>query len=195
MLASTERGALSALMMLVVTACASPVEHFYLLETSAAESASAVAKGSTVLVGPVVIPAEIDRPQIVVRARPHEVTFNEQERWAVSLKEALTRMIAQDLSRHAKNTRFVPIVSGVYATPKAHLAIDVARFEMSYEAGATVALHWVYRSNAKNVLPLEGDVVARSPIENRGIEGLLDALRRTMAQATVTLAMQLPDES
>lgn len=192
---SFSRGSLVGLVMLLLNACASPRERYYLLEQSAPERSIAIASRSTVLLGPVVIPAEIDRPQIVVRKGPHEVAFNEQERWAVPLKEALPRIIAGELTRHGKNTRFVPIASGVAATAKAQLAIDFIRFEASYEAGATVALHWVYRASATNLPPLEGDVVARSRIETQGIEGLLDALRRATTESTDAMANLLPDDS
>lgn len=195
MLVSIARGSLAGLMMLLLNACASPREHYYLLEQSAPERSIAIANRSTVLVGPIVIPAEIDRPQIVVRKGPHEVAFNEQERWAVSLKEALPRMIAAELSHHAKNTRFVPVASGVAATVKAQLAIDFVRFEVSYHAGATVALHWVYRVSELNLPPLEGDAVARLPVETQGIEGLVDALRRATTQVANTIGEHLPDDS
>jgi uncharacterized protein len=192
---SSARGSLAGLIMLILNACASPRERYYVLEQSAPEHPIAIAKRSTVLVGPIVIPAEMDRPQIVVRKGPHEVAFNEQVRWAVPLKEALPRMIAGELSRHGKNSRFVPIASGIASTAKAQLAIDFIRFEASYETGATVALHWVYRSSAMNLPPLEGDVVARSPIETRGIEGLLDALRRATTETADSMAKLLPDDS
>jgi uncharacterized lipoprotein YmbA len=192
---SITRGSLAGLMMLLLNACVSPRERYYLLEQSAPERSIAIAKRSTVLVGPVVIPAEIDRPQIVVRKGPDEVAFNEQERWAVPLKEALPRMIAGELSRRGKNTRFVPIGSGVASTAKAQLAIDFIRFEASYEAGATVALHWVYRASAMNLTPLEGDVVARSPVETQSIEGLLEALRRATTETADAMANLLPDDS
>jgi uncharacterized protein len=195
MAVSITRGSLAGLMMLLLNACASPRERYYLLEQSAPEQPIIIAKRSTVLVGPTVIPPEIDRPQIVVRKGPHEVAFNEQERWAVPLKEALPRMIALELSHHAKNTRFVPVASGVASIAKAHLAVDFIRFEVSYEAGATVALHWVYRASATNLPPLEGDVVARSPIETQGIEGLLNALRRATTEVANTIGEHLPDDS
>jgi uncharacterized protein len=191
---SSARVSLAGL-LLVLGACASPREHFYLLAQSGPEGSDASAKIATVLVGPVVIPAEVDRPQIVVRKDPHEVAFNEQERWAVPLKEALPRLLAAELSRKAKNTRFVPMVSGVSSAPKARLSIDVTRFDVSHEAGATVALHWVYRSDATNIPPLEGDALARSPVESPGVGGLLDALQRAVAEVAEVVGRHLPDDS
>jgi uncharacterized protein len=185
------RGALPGV-LLFLNACASPREHFYLLDQPATENSAVVEKRSTVVVGPVTIPAEIDRPQIVVRKGPFEVTFNEQARWAVPLKEALPRMLAGSLSRNAENTRFVPFSSAAAAAATAQLAIDITRFEVSYEAGATVAIHWAYRLSASNLPPAEGDAVARVSIGNRRMEGLLDALRRALVAAADIVAKQLP---
>ena len=194
-LISIARSSLLGLMTLALNACAAPREHYYLLEPSAPQNMVVLAKSATVLIGPVVIPAEVDRPQIVVRKGPHEVVFNEQERWAVPLKEALPRFLAGELSRKAKNTRFVSNVSGVTSTAKAQLAIDVIRFEVSSDAGATVALHWVYRSTTTNLPTLEGDAVAHSPVENREVESLLEGLRRATTEAADTIAGQVLDDS
>ena len=182
--------------LLVLSGCASPREHFYVLEPSAPESTTVLAKSATVLVGPVLIPLEIDRPQIVVRKGPYQIAFNEQVRWATPLKEALPRMVAFELSRNATTVaRFVPVARSGSSTATARLAIDFTRFELSFETGATVALHWAYQSSATIRPPVEGVAVADSPIKNRGIEGLLDALRCAIAEAADTLAKQLPGES
>jgi uncharacterized lipoprotein YmbA len=187
------RGGLCGL-LLFLNACASPQEHFYLLEKSTPEKSAVFGKSATVIVGPVVIPAEVDRPQIVVRKGPHEVAIKEQARWAVSLKEALPRMLAGELSRNVKDTRFVPIATGGYPTAKARLAIDITRFDVSYDAGASVTIHWVYQSIVTSLPPVEGVAVARSPVGNREIEGLLDSLRRATNSAAETIANELPSD-
>jgi uncharacterized protein len=195
MTGSIMQSRLLALMLLTLNACASPREHYYLLAQPALENSVPVAKSSTVLVGPVAIPAEIDRAQIVVRKGNHEVAINEQERWAVPLKEALPRLLAEELSRYFKYTRFVPVVSGISSAAKAQIAIDVTTFEVSYETGATVSLHWVYRSGTADRPPVEGDATAHSPVEKGSIESLLDGLRRATMEAADSIAKRLPDHS
>ena len=51
--------------------CASPTSRFYTLSTTPAPAGTPVAY--SVAVGPVTIPAEIDRPQIVVSTSPRPV--------------------------------------------------------------------------------------------------------------------------
>lgn len=180
-------------LVLLLNSCASPREHYYLLEQSIAADISVSANSSTVLIGPVVLPEEIDRPQIVVLSGPHEVLFNEQERWAVPLKEALPRMFASELTRDARNTRFVPSLSGVASDVKAHLAIDVLRLEVSRETGSSVKIHWVYRSSDGSRAALEGEAFAHASVETLGVEGLVDSLRRALTEVADSISKQLPD--
>jgi uncharacterized protein len=195
MFASMARGASLSGWLLVLSACTSPREHYYLLERPAQDSVGLQGKSSTVLVGPVAIPAEIDRPQIVVRKGAHEIAFSEQQRWAMPLKEALPRMLAADMGRCRENTRFVPLLSGVSSTAKGRLAIDITRFEVSEEMGATVAMHWAYRFTESIQVASEGDATAHSIIENPGTEGLIEALRGAIAEIAETIARQLPNDS
>jgi uncharacterized protein len=178
--------------VLLLNSCASPREHYYLLEQSIPADMSVSANSSTVLIGPVVLPQEVDRPQIVVRSGPHEVLFNEQERWAVPLKEALPRMFASKLTRDARNTRFVPTLSGVASDVKAHLAIDVLRLEVSRETGASVEIHWVYWSSGGSRAVLEGDAFAHAIVETLGVEGLVESLRRALTEVAASIGKQLP---
>jgi uncharacterized lipoprotein YmbA len=92
------RGTLVALAVAAaLAACASRTgEHFY---TVSAES-SAPGPGAAaqrVVVSPIVIPALIDRPQVVVRTGAHEIAVLENHRWGESLSMDLTRALVNDL--------------------------------------------------------------------------------------------------
>lgn len=58
-------------------------------------------------VEPVIIPGYLDRPQIVVRSKdfPGEVKLSEFERWAEELRDALPRLIAQNIRTYASNVQ------------------------------------------------------------------------------------------
>jgi uncharacterized lipoprotein YmbA len=101
----------------------------------------------------------------------------QQRRWAAPLKDMLPRLLAKELDRNQRHYRFAPISSGAVATPKARLAIDVTRFDVSRFAGATVSAHWVYRSSAPNSLPVEGNATASAAVSSGGYDELVDALR------------------
>ena len=83
----------------LLAGCAShPAEHFYTVSVqSAASDPSAGAQ--RIVVSPIVIPALIDRPQLIVRTGGHEIAVLENHRWAEPLSVDLTRALVSDLRR------------------------------------------------------------------------------------------------
>jgi len=79
--------------------CASrPQEHFYTV-SSADHRSGEGAELQRIALPPIVIPALIDRPQLVVRTHGHEVVVLENHRWAEPLSVDLTRALGNDLRR------------------------------------------------------------------------------------------------
>src|SRR4051812_46208147 len=88
---------------LFLPGCAStPPPRFYALSAApapagAASTPSAAASALSVAVGPVSVPALVDRPQIVVSTSPNRVRLDEGNRWAAPLQDNLSEVIAQNL--------------------------------------------------------------------------------------------------
>jgi uncharacterized protein len=180
-------------MLLGAVACTSPRAHLFLLEDVVTESGDLAAGRAAVLVQSVSIPAEVDRPQIVIREGLNQIAINEQERWAAPLKEALPRFIASQLSRQRAGFRFTTASGATVSDSRSRLAVDVERFEVSTQSGATVVMRWTYRQSGLEPILLEGESVGRAGIEKSGFDGLVEALRRAVEQATANLAQRLPD--
>jgi uncharacterized lipoprotein YmbA len=53
----------------------------------------------TIGIGPLDLPAYLDRPQIVTRVNPNELKLAELNNWAEPLKDNVTRVIAENISR------------------------------------------------------------------------------------------------
>jgi uncharacterized lipoprotein YmbA len=186
------RRLLAAALCTTLAACASPREHLYSLERSPAASSGSVVPRATIVLGPVSIPAGVDRPQIVLRDDSQQLVVLEQQRWAAPLKESLPRLLAAELDRQRPDVRFVPLSSAAVAAPKARLAVDVAYFEVSRADGAVVAAHWIYRTGSADAPPLEGDAMARKPLTGTGYEAVVDALRGAVQQVAAEIAARLP---
>jgi uncharacterized lipoprotein YmbA len=179
--------------LIMLSGCTSPREHLYTLENQSADPFGTPETRVTVLLGPVSLPQEVDRPQIVVRDGPSQILLTEQQRWAAPLKDSLPRLLAGELDRTQGAYRFVPISSGAVATPKARLAIDFTRFDVSRVAGATVSAHWVYRSLEPDSVPIEGDAHGQAPVSSGEYAEFVEALRLACIRMAVHLAMHLPD--
>ena len=79
--------------------CASPRSNFYTLNSAAKPVATRA--DTSVSVGPVSVPAAVDRPQIVMRLGPNRVAIDEFHRWASPLPDAIARVVADRRPRGA----------------------------------------------------------------------------------------------
>ena len=96
----------------------------------------------SVLIGPITLPAYLDRTQIVTVAGKHELVLEEFNRWAEPLKDNFYRVLMEDLSL-LLNT------SDVYAydrdgghTADYQVTIDVTRFHSVAGGGAVLTAFW-----------------------------------------------------
>ena len=77
--------------LLLVGCGTTPSPRFYALSTVA--PAPAPPSTVSVAVGPVTIPAAVDRPQIVVTVGPNRVRMEEFEQWASPLQDDIARTV------------------------------------------------------------------------------------------------------
>jgi uncharacterized protein len=137
--AGRTRGTLVALAFAAaLAACASrPAEHFY---TVSAESSVPDPGGAAqrIVVSPIVIPALIDRPQLVVRTGGHEIAVLENHRWAESLSVDLTRALVNDLRQLRPGSDIV--AAGARQTQERERVLDVVITELLSGPGSSTSL-------------------------------------------------------
>jgi len=165
--------------------CASPRSYFYTLN-SAAKPVTTGADYS-VSVGPVSVPAAVDRPQIVVRLAPNQVAIDEFHRWASPLQDAIARVVAENLAA----TLGTPHVT-VYSQPTAagaryRVLVDVLRFESAPGEVATLDAVWTVRST-KDGSTRSGRTTASEPVPDREFTTLAAAHCRALGRLSEDLA-------
>jgi uncharacterized protein len=188
----TGRSAWSRVAVILVAACASPPQHYYLLAGPDDLPPAMACQRQTILVDPVVIPQEDDRPQILVREGSDMVSVNEQQRWAMPLKDAIAHLLAAQLSRSLPEYRFVTQDSSAAAFAVGRLAVDVTRFDaFRTDRRDVVAAHWVYRVFGSPRAPLQGDALAQVVIAGRSYQAIVDGLHGATTAVAHRVAQQL----
>lgn len=166
--------------------CAShPPEHFYLVPSGPVEVEPAVDM-RPIAVTRIVIPALIDRPQIVVVTARHEVAMLENQRWAEPLSDGLTRAVVAEL-RAAPN-RLPAYPAEALRGQKNALVADIRIDELLSASNAATRLRatWTVRDR-QNACPHMGSIDIELPAASG--EGdvpaiYADAMRR-LGQAIV----------
>ena len=165
--------------------CASPRSNFYTLN-SAAKPVTAGADTS-ISVGPVSVPAAVDRPQIVVRLGPNQVAIDEFHRWASPLPDAIARVVAENLAA-TLGTPNVTVFSQPMATgARYRVLVDVLRFESALGEVATLDAVWTVRST-KDGTTRSGRTTASEPVPDREYATLAAAHSRALGRLSADLA-------
>ncbi|MCB2185228.1 MAG: PqiC family protein [Deltaproteobacteria bacterium] len=141
--------ALLALVLGLAPGClgSSPRTQFYMLNslgTPATDSPAGPEKTARVVaVGPVELPAYLDRPQIVLRQGPNQLEFTEFEHWAEPLDKSFSRVLLEDLTNllNSQDFRFYPWRSQVNFDFQ--VAVNVLAFEGNQAGQAVLTADWL----------------------------------------------------
>lgn len=136
------RHVLPFLAAILLAGCASAPMHYYTLLPAPAEpSAAATALPFEVLT--VNVPAQVDRPQLVVRQDGQSVALLEGERWIAPLADEVRGALAADLARTLPGHD----VGGMVAAdqPLLQVSLDVRRFDSQPGSYALIDGAWRVR--------------------------------------------------
>lgn len=162
---------------------ATPPARFYTL--AGAPAPAAPASGVTVAVGPVAIPAVVDRPEIVIAVAANEVWLDEFNRWAAPLADAIALAVAADLAAELATPRVV-LLAQASADTEYRVALDVQRFDSAPGSHALVDATWTVRR--RDGAAAGGRTVAREPAAERGYDALAAAHSRALARVAADVA-------
>jgi len=165
--------------------CASTPSKFYTLSPTA-EPGGAVASYS-VAVGPVTVPAMIDRPQMVVNVGPNQVGIDEFNRWASPLPNDMARVVAENLSK-ILGTPLVSVFPQATADGASYrVLIDVMRFESAPGKSTTLDALWTVR-RAKEGASRAGRTTVNETVKEQSYAGLVAAHSQALGRLSTDVA-------
>jgi uncharacterized protein len=166
--------------------------HFYnLASTATADGAPPVHFG--VMVGPVSIPASVDRPNFVVQTAPNRVEVDDFNQWVAPLGDAIARAVTSDLGT-LLGTPDVATAPFANFDPAYRVTIDVQRFESVQGEAALLDAVWTVRKLAGGQIR-SGRTVAREAVQGPGYEALAAAHSRALAKLSADVAAVIRTEA
>jgi len=177
----------AALGFLMLGGCVSTVPtHYHTLLGAAAETTTSSAPASFLIdVQPVGIPAQVDRPQLVVRDGGG-MTPLEQERWIAPLADEARTALSTDLSRELAATDVAgqPRPEGAKVVT---IKVDLRRFDSTPGAYAAIDAVWSLSTNDPNAKALVCDSAARETVST-GYDELVQGHRRALTAIASRIA-------
>ncbi len=174
-----------ALVAALTASCASAPARFYTLAPTATPIGAPSARYA-IVVGPVSIPAEVDRAEFVVQVAPNRVEIDEFNRWAAPLNDGIARAVASNLAV-LLGTPHVATALVANATPACRVTIDVQRFESTPGDAVLVEAIWAVRKTAGGE-PRSGRTIARETVDAKTFDALAAAHSRALATVSADIA-------
>ena len=182
------RSALASVCILIVLGAgcaASPASRFYTL--SAGSGPAATSSKLSMAVGPVSVPAVVDRPQIVVDIGPNQVRLEEFNRWAAPLQNNIARVVADNLVFMLGTPRVTLSAQGLSADADYRAAIEVQSFQSSPGDAAVLDAVWTVR-RTKDGKTEPGRTTVRETVQEKGYDALAAAHSRALARLSQDIA-------
>jgi len=157
----------------LLAGCASSPSTTYYQLSARAASRPMQASTTRIEVGPVTLPAVLDRPQMVLNGSTTQLTILDQSRWAAPLSRMIAQTVADNLSRELG-------LSQVHAYPQStslpsdfKLWLDVRALQATLGQGVHLELAWsVVRGNR---VVAAGSMVKDVAQTGQGMDGLVTA--------------------
>jgi uncharacterized lipoprotein YmbA len=160
--------------------------RFYTLST-AGEPAAAPPASYSVSVGPVSVPAVVDRPQIVVRTGPNQIFIEEFDRWASPIKGDIARVVAENLISMLGTHQVSVFPQSTAAGASYRVVIDILRFDSEPGKAATLDALWTV-SSAKDKLSRSGRTTLAEPAQGNSFTALVEAHSRALGRLGADIA-------
>lgn len=176
---------LSICLALSAVGCASSPSRFYIL-ASAAKAGGEEAVPRAILVGPVSVPAAVDRSEFVVQVAPNRVEIDEFNRWAAPLPDGITRAVVGDLAvlLATPDVAAAPLAN---FDPAYRVTIDVQQFDSIRGQGAQLDAVWAVRSVASDSTRA-GRTDVSETVADESYEELAAAHSRALARLSSDIA-------
>ena len=144
-----------ALYAFTVVACLSPRRDdakFFLLSPVGSDPGSVASRQILVGLGPIRMPAYLDRQEVVTRIAPNRLELSRQDRWAEPLDSDFTRVLAQNLASDLGTPRitFFPWYNTTHVDYQ--VKVNVYRFESDKDGRVDLTAHWQVLSGTGKLL-------------------------------------------
>lgn len=177
---------ISCALAALIAGCASSPSRFYTLSPAAAPAATPPAC-CAVSVGPVSVPAAVDRLQIVVRTGPNQVFISEFDRWASPLKADIARVVAENLVSMLGTPQVTVFPASSAADASYRVTIDILRFESEPDRAATLDALWTVTA-VKSGQARRSRTTRTESTQNTGYAALVAAHSRALGQLSFEIA-------
>lgn len=187
--------AISALVTLSACTSNGPATSFYSLFSDRSVEPITHTMGSVSIgLGPVVLPDYLDNPAIVSLTEGHKVRVSGYHAWAGSLKESMTRVLADDISAALKLDTVWGFPWDNRVRPDYQLRIVVEQFDGVRGAELSLRAKWTLLNKSADKILAVGSVALSEQANGRGVNAYVAGLNRLLNRMSISIVEELSEK-
>jgi uncharacterized lipoprotein YmbA len=179
---------------LLLTACAeTPPPNFYLLESHSPSvtATTPVEKKQMIGLGPLTLPALLDRQQIVTRTENNGILLSEFHQWAAPLKGNVIDVLSKNLEAQQANIIVRGYPWSAYGDMDYRVIIDISRFDSQLSKSANLEASWAIMEEKKHTIVSNGRTNLKQPLNDASYQSAVLALEKLLSEFSQQLSLAL----
>lgn len=179
----------------LLTACAStPPTHFYTLEAQSQHPAvtnSTTTKKLLIGIGPLSLPALLDRSQIVTRTENNTIEMADFDQWAAPLKENVIAVLSKNVATLKPNMTVRGYPWSVYGNMDYRVIIDITRFDTLRGKSVNLEANWAIMEEKNHTIVSNGQTKIEQRLNDEKYLSVAQGLSKLLSDFSQQIALAL----
>jgi len=179
----------SLFLVLFLLGCSSPKTAYYRMSSSPISATPTANSKLRIMVGPVNIPASLDRPQLVTQNGATDVQVHEYHRWAGTLRGDIGQVLSSRLAQDLGTSDVWSFSQSTQTQFDYQILVDVQNLDSSDKGNVVLDVLWTIKPSSQNIANLKnnsqckngaltGRSVVSETISGSGFDALVAAQSR-----------------
>jgi uncharacterized protein len=185
---------------LLLMACApTPPTNFYMLEAlnQPVGTSSTVAKKRLIGIGPLSLPALVDRKQMVTRDENNTIQLAEFHQWAAPLNDNVLSVLRKNVAVLQPNAIVRAYPWSVYGEMDYRVIIDISRFDSQLGKSANLEANWAIMEEKNHTIISNGQTNIQQALNDANYSTVVQAQNKLLSEFSRQLSaalQQLPQK-
>jgi len=178
----------------LLTACASTPTNFYTLESQSRPPVVTTTTGATkplIGIGPLSLPALLDRRGIVTRAENNSVQIAEFDQWAAPLQNNVIAVLSKNVATLQPNAIVRAYPWSVYGNVDYRVIIDISRFDTQLGKFANLEASWAIMEEKNHTIISNGQTKLEQRLSDTSYNGAAQGLSKLLSEFSQQLSLAL----